>query len=128
MYFCFNRVRKAAMTSLMEVTLLLVQNEAELINANMYATCSVFVSYLVQVHSSPYKKALLIYCILTPLLSMTEVHQVYTVQVLRILCLLFRDANLNERNRVAVSPLKYSASVRFVPYLQPLWSLPVLFT
>lgn len=66
MYFCFNRVRKAAMTSLMEVTLLLVQNEAELINANMYATCSVFVSYLVQVHSSPYKKALLMYCILIP--------------------------------------------------------------
>lgn len=35
MYLCFNRVREAAMTSLMEVTLLLVQNEAELINANM---------------------------------------------------------------------------------------------
>lgn len=32
---CPHRVREAAMTSLMEVTLLLVQNEAELINANM---------------------------------------------------------------------------------------------
>lgn len=46
MYVCINRVREAAMTSLMEVTLLLVQNEAELINANMYATCTLFVSYL----------------------------------------------------------------------------------
>lgn len=35
------------MTSLMKVTLLLVQNEAELINANMYATCSLFVLSLI---------------------------------------------------------------------------------
>lgn len=33
---CLHRVREAAMTSLMEVTLLLAQKEAELINANMY--------------------------------------------------------------------------------------------
>ena len=46
MYLCSNRVREAAMTSLMEMTLLLVQNEAELINANMYATSTIFVSYL----------------------------------------------------------------------------------
>jgi len=53
MYLCFNRVREAAMTSLMEVTLLLVQSEAELINANMYAACTGFVSYLSQLYSSP---------------------------------------------------------------------------
>lgn len=35
------------MTSLMEVTLLLVQNEAELINANMYATCTISVLSLI---------------------------------------------------------------------------------
>lgn len=34
-----HRVREAAMSSLMEVTLLLVQNEAELIHANMYVLC-----------------------------------------------------------------------------------------
>lgn len=82
MCVCFNRVREAAMTSLMEVTLLLVQNEAELINANMYATCTIFVSYLLQLHFSPYKKVLLTYCIFTPVLSVTEllieVHQDYT--------------------------------------------------
>lgn len=38
-WLCLHRVREAAMTSLMEVTLLLVQNEAELINANMYVMC-----------------------------------------------------------------------------------------
>lgn len=46
MYLCFNRAREAAMTSLMEVTLLLVQNEVELLDANMYAPCTIFVSYL----------------------------------------------------------------------------------
>lgn len=35
------------MTSLMKVTLLLVQNEADLINANMYVTCSLFVLSLI---------------------------------------------------------------------------------
>lgn len=46
---CLHRVREAAMTSLMEVTLLLVQNEAELIHANMYAMfCPV--SQLLELH------------------------------------------------------------------------------
>lgn len=36
LYAYFHRVREAAMTSLMEVTLLLTQNEPALIDANMY--------------------------------------------------------------------------------------------
>lgn len=78
MYFCFNRVRKAAMTSLMEVTLLLVQNETELINANMYATCSVFVSYLVTSTFQSIQESIAYVLYTYSLLSMTEVYQVYT--------------------------------------------------
>lgn len=46
MSLCFNRAREAAMTSLMEVTLLLVQNEVELIDGNTYAPRTIFISYL----------------------------------------------------------------------------------
>lgn len=50
---CLHRVREAAMTSLMEVTLLLVQSEAELINANMYGIVIIVIVWAFRAASRP---------------------------------------------------------------------------